>query len=275
MGGNTMGRRSTFMYGNLLPKDGKGMIGTGLGQTLSTGKAGVIEPTVIISSLTGETKIIDGLNVEFIYTPESEAPSEMMFYFSDLKAFCQAENITHTFHNLYTLRGAKVRDGQKWSSYIDLCIAKWGDKIDVAFAPHHWPTWGNEVIAEFMKKQRDLYRFTHDQTLRLANHGYTPKEIAETLSLPESIDRTFANRGYYGTMNHNIKAQYELYFGWFDGNPANLHPLPPVEAGKKYVEFMGGADAVLSNAKKSYDKGEYRWVAEVNVIKLRKIRLYT
>ncbi|MBL0709453.1 MAG: MBL fold metallo-hydrolase [Colwellia sp.] len=263
MAGNTMGRRSTYMYGNLLPKDEKGMIGSGLGQTLSTGKAGIIEPTVTISSLTGESKVIDGLNVEFIYTPGAEAPSEMMFYFSDLKAFCQAEIITHNFHNLYTLRGAKVRDGQKWSSYIDLALVKWGNDMDVSFGSHHWPTWENQSITKFLTKSRDLYRFTHDQTLRLANHGYTPKEISEMLVLPESIDKSFANRGYYGTMSHNIKAEYELYFGWFDGNPVNLHPLPPVAAGKKYIEFMGGANAVLLNAKKSYDQGEYRWVAEV------------
>ncbi len=251
------------MYGNLLQKDDKGMVGSGLGQTLSTGKAGIIEPTVIISSLEGITKTVDGLKVEFVYTPDAEAPSEMIFYFSDLKAFCQAEIITHNFHNLYTLRGAKVRDGQKWSSYIDLAMVKWGDDMTVSFGSHHWPTWGNKSIIKFLTKSRDLYRFTHDQTLRLANHGYTPKEISEMLKLPASIDKEFANRDYYGTMSHNIKAEYELYFGWFDGNPANLHPLPPVAAGKKYVEFMGGADAVLLNATKSYDKGEYRWVAEV------------
>lgn len=263
MGGNTMGRRASYMYGNLLAKDEKGTIGTGLGQTTSTGLAGVMEGTHTISSLEGENAIIDGLKVEFIYTPESEAPAEMMFYFPKYKAFCQAENINHTLHNLYTLRGAKVRDGQKWSHYIDLSIEKWGEKAEVAFAPHHWPTWGNDTIVEFMEKQRDMYRFLHDQTLRLANHGYTPKELSEMISLPEALDKTFANRGYYGSVSHDVKAQYELYFGWFDGNPANLHPLPPTEAGKKYVEFMGGADALLSNAMKSYNKGEYRWVAEV------------
>ncbi|MBL0708986.1 MAG: MBL fold metallo-hydrolase [Sulfurimonas sp.] len=263
MAGNAMGRRSTYMYGNLLKKDAKGMIGSGLGQTLSTGKAGIIDPTIIISSETGITKVVDGLNVEFVYTPEAEAPSEMIFYFTDLKTFCQAEIITHNFHNLYTLRGAKVRNGQKWSSYIDLALVKWGDDMEVSFGSHHWPTWGNKEITKFLEKARGLYRFTHDQTLRLANHGYTPKEISEMLKLPESLDKTFANRDYYGTMSHNIKAEYELYFGWFDGNPANLNPLPPVESGKKYVEFMGGADAVLLNAKKSYDKGEYRWVGEV------------
>lgn len=263
MGGNTMGRRASYMYGNLLKKDEKGMVGAGLGQTTSTGLAGVLEPTDIISSLTGESRMVDGIKVEFIYTPESEAPAEMMFYFPKYKALCTAENITHTLHNLYTLRGAKVRNGQKWSSYIDLCLQKWGDKSDVCFSPHHWPTWGTDNIVKYMSRQRDLYRYIHDQTLRLANEGYTPKEIAEMLKLPESLDKTFANRGYYGSVSHDVKAQYELYFGWFDGNPANLNPLPPSEAGKKYVEFMGGMDKLLEKAQKSYDNGEYRWVVEV------------
>ena len=263
MGGNCMGRRASYMYGNLLAKDQKGTVGTGLGQTTSTGLAGVIEPTVIISNLDGEKHIVDGLNVEFIYTPESEAPAEMMFFFEDYNAFCQAENINHTLHNLYTLRGAKVRNGQKWSSYIDKSLVKWGDKIQVSFAPHHWPTWGNDTIVKFMERQRDMYRFIHDQTLRLANEGYTPRELSDMISLPESLDKTFANRGYYGSVSHDVKAQYELYFGWFDGNPANLNPLTPAESGKRYVELAGGEDALLAKAKASYDKGEYRWVAEL------------
>ncbi len=263
MGGNCMGRRASYMYGNILAKDEKGTIGTGLGQTTSTGLPGVIDGTHTISSLKGESAIIDGIKVEFIYTPESEAPSEMMFYFPKYKAFCQAENINHTLHNLYTLRGAKVRDGQKWSHYIDLSIEKWGKDVEVAFAPHHWPTWGNDTIVKFMERQRDMYRFIHDQTLRLANQGYTPRELSDMIKLPESLDKTFANRGYYGTVSHDVKAQYELYFGWFDGNPANLNPLPPAESGKRYVELAGGADALLTKAKASYDKGEYRWVAEL------------
>jgi len=263
MGGNTMGRRASYMYGNLLPKDAKGTLGTGLGQTTSTGLSGIIDGTYKINKLSGEEKIVDGLKVEFIYTPESEAPAEMMFYFPELKAFCQSEDITHTLHNLYTLRGAQVRNGQKWSAYIDLALAKWGDDVQFSFASHHWPTWDNKNIKPYWEKQRDLYRFIHDQTLRLANEGYTPIEIAEMLKLPESLDKEFYSRGYYGTLSHDVRAQYQLYFGWFDGNPSNLNKLTPVDAGKKYVEFMGGADNLLSNAKKSYDKGEYRWVAEV------------
>lgn len=263
MGGNTMGRRASYMYGNILPKDEKGTLGSGLGQTTSSGLAGIFDGTVVINELKGVTKMVDGKKVEFIYTPESEAPAEMMFYFYDYKAFCQAEDLSHTLHNLYTLRGAQVRNGQKWSQYIDLALEKWGDDVQFSFGSHHWPTWDNQNIVPYWESQRDLYRFIHDQTLRLANEGNTPVEIAEMLKLPESLDKQFYNRGYYGSLSHNVRAQYQLYFGWFDGVPANLNKLTPEDGGKKYVEFMGGADALLKKAKESYDKGEYRWVAEV------------
>jgi len=263
MGGNTMGRRASYMYGNLLAKDAKGTLGSGLGQTTSTGLAGILDGTDIINQLDGESRIIDGVKVEFIYTPESEAPAEMMFYFPKYKSFCQAEDLSHTQHNLYTLRGAQVRNGQKWSKYIDMAIEKWGEDVTSSFGSHHWPTWENKTIAKYWTSQRDLYRFIHDQTLRLANNGYTPREIAEMLKLPESLNKNFENRGYYGSLSHNVRAQYQLYFGWFDGNPSNLHKLTPIDGGKKYVEFMGGAKNLLVNAQKSYDKGEYRWVAEV------------
>ena len=263
MAGNAMARRASYMFGNLLPKNGTGMIGSGLGQTTSVGLPGILKHTDTISSFEGESRTVDGVEIEFIYTPESEAPAEMMFYFPKMKAFCQAENINRTFHNLYTLRGAKVRNGQKWAQYIDLAIQKWGSEVETSFGSHHWPTWENKNIVEFWENQRDLYRFIHDQTIRLANKGFTPKEIAEQLKLPESLDKQFYNRGYYGSVSHNIKAQYQLYYGWFDGNPANLNPLPPTEVGHKYVELAGGAEALLQKAKDSFDKGEYRWVAEL------------
>jgi len=263
MAGNAMSRRAYYMYGNLLEKEVKGTYGSGLGPTTGYGIPGIFEASNIISSETGETKIIDGVKTEFIFTPESEAPAEMMFYFPEYKAMCQAENISHTLHNLYTLRGAQVRNGQKWSKYIDKTITKWGDVVEVSFGSHHWPTWGNNNINKFWVKQRDLYRFIHDQTLRLANQGYTPIEIADMLKLPESLRKEFYNRDYYGTVSHNAKAQYQLYFGWFDGNPSNLNPLPPSDAAKKYVQFMGGADQVIKKSLTSYNRGEYRWVAEV------------
>lgn len=263
MAGNAMSRRAYYMYGNLLAKDEKGTYGSGLGPTTGYGLPGIYEATNIISNEAGQTETVDGVKIEFIYTPESEAPAEMMFYFPEQKAMCQAENISHTLHNLYTLRGAQVRNGQKWSKYIDKTITKWGDKAEVSFGSHHWPIWGNAAINEYWEKQRDLYRYIHDQTLRLANQGNTPLEIAEMLKLPPSLDKEFYNRGYYGTVSHNAKAQYQLYFGWFDGNPSNLHPLPPAEAAKNYVEFMGGAEKLIQKSMESYKKGEYRWVAEV------------
>ncbi len=248
MAGNAMSRRAYYMYGNLLAKDEKGTYGSGLGPTTGYGLPGIYEATNIISNEAGQTETVDGVKIEFIYTPESEAPAEMMFYFPEQKAMCQAENISHTLHNLYTLRGAQVRNGQKWSKYIDKTITKWGDKAEVSFGSHHWPIWGNAAINEYWEKQRDLYRYIHDQTLRLANQGNTPLEIAEMLKLPPSLDKEFYNRGYYGTVSHNAKAQYQLYFGWFDGNPSNLHPLPPAEAAKNYVEFMGGAEKLIQKS---------------------------
>ncbi len=267
MAGNTMGRRASYMYGNILDKNQKGTLGTGLGQTTSTGMAGIMIETHIIDFDVKEEIDVDGLGINFIYTPEAEAPAEMMFYIPDHKAFCQAEEINHTLHNLYTLRGAKVRNGQKWSQYIDQVIQKWGDEVLYSFGSHHWPTWnearGGNKIKKYWENQRDLYRFIHDQTLRLANKGYTPIEIADTLQLPTAIDTVFANRGYYGTVSHNARAQYQLYFGWFDGNPANLNKLPPTEAGENYVEFMGGIDRILRKSVDKFNAGEYRFVAEV------------
>lgn len=263
LAGNAMARRASYMFGNLLAKNAKGNVGSGLAQTTASGLMGILPPTHSIGADNAGIKIIDGIEVDFLYTPDAEAPAEMMFYFPKYKTLCQAEIVNHTFHNLYTPRGAQVRNGQKWSKYIDQTIQKWGDDVEYSFGTHHWPTWGNKNINELWEKQRDLYRFTHDQTVRLANRGLTPKEIAETLKLPASLNQTFANRDYYGTLSHNIKAQYQLYYGWFDGNPANLNPLPPVAVGKKYVALAGGEAALLEKAQAGYEKGEYRWVAEL------------
>ena len=184
-----------------------------------------------------------------------------MIWLPQLKAFCTAEDMTHNMHNLQTLRGAKVRNGLLWSKAVDTAIERYGDQVEVSFSTHHWPTWGNERIVNYWEAQRDMYRYLHDQTLHLANRGLTPDEIAEEMKLPASLASQFNCRGYYGTLSHNVKAQYDLYFGWFDGNPAHLNPLPPSELGAKYVEAIGGADKVLEVAKASYAKGEYRWVA--------------
>lgn len=256
--GTTMGRRAVYMYGALLPKDEKGSVGSGLGQVNAYGKQSNVLPTIEIAR-TGEKLNIDGLEMEFIFAEATEAPTEIMIYLPQYKAFCTAEEMNHTLHNLLTLRGAQVRNGRNWSKTIDEAIRLYGDKVEVSFGTHHWPTWGNREIVTFWENQRDLYRYLYDQTLHLANKGYTPVEIAEMIKLPESLDKQFYNRGYYGTVSHNVKAQYQLYYGWFDGNPANLNPLPPSEQGKKYVEAMGGTKRVLEVARASYDAGEYRW----------------
>lgn len=260
--GNVMSRRASYMYGNLLPRDPKGQIGAGLGQTTSTGQATLIAPTDYVTA-TGQVMIVDGLEIEFQLTPDTEAPAEMNFLFPKERALCMAENCSHNMHNLYTLRGAQVRDAKAWAHYINEAIDIFAGRYDVIFASHHWPTWGNEAGTTFLKLQRDMYKFLHDETLRLANQGYTLLEIPENIELPPALLHAWCNRGYYGSINHNVKAVYQRYLGFFDGNPANLHPLPPEQAGRHYVEFMGGADALLAKARQSYAEGNYRWVAQV------------
>ncbi|MGE3292412.1 MAG: alkyl/aryl-sulfatase [Geminicoccaceae bacterium] len=262
MAGNAMSRRASYMYGNLLPPDPKGQVGAGLGTTTSAGTVTLIPPTDLITA-TGQKETIDGLTYEFLLAPGSEAPAEMLWYVEEKKAIEAAEDATHTLHNTYSLRGAKIREPLPWSKYLNQALLMWGDKAEVLFAQHHWPTWGNDQTRELLTKQRDLYRYINDETLRMVNQGMTMREVAEQLELPESLATFWANRGYYGSLYHDVAATYVLYLGWFDGNPATLHELPPVEASKRYVEFMGGADAVLQKARESYGKGDYRWVAEV------------
>jgi alkyl sulfatase BDS1-like metallo-beta-lactamase superfamily hydrolase len=262
MSGNAMSRRATYMYGNLLPADPRGKVGAGLGTTSSTGTVTLIPPTDLITE-TGQRETIDGLTYEFLMAPHAEAPAGMMWYIEEKQAIAAGEIANHTLHNTYSLRGAKIREPLPWSKYLNQAVMMWGDEAEVVFGQHHWPTWGNENVVEFLQKQRDLYRFINDETLRKANHGMTMREIAETFELPDSLGHYWSNRGYYGSIYHNVAATYVLYLGWFDGNPATLHELPPVEASEKYVDFMGGADAVLERARESFDAGEYRWVAQV------------
>lgn len=261
LAGIAMSRRATFMYGSNLERSPFGHVDSGLGKEPARGTFGVLPPTDIVDR-TPQAMEIDGVRFVFQYAPESEAPAELLFYLPDLKVLCGAELVSHTMHNLYTLRGAKVRDALKWSGYIDEAMELFGD-AEIVFASHHWPTWGNAAVMRYLSAQRDTYKFIHDQTLRLANAGLTPREIAERIELPESLRREFASRGYYGTVKHNAKGVYQWYFGWYDGNPAHLDPLPPVAEAVKYVEYMGGAAAVLEKARASYDAGDYRWVATV------------
>ncbi|WP_424630356.1 alkyl/aryl-sulfatase [Bradyrhizobium sp. SYSU BS000235] len=262
MAGTAMSRRASYMYGNLLKPDPKGQVGAGLGTTTSAGTVTLIAPTNIIKE-TGQKENIDGLTYEFLMAPGSEAPAEMMWFIEEKKAMEAAEDATHTLHNTYSLRGAKIREPLPWSKYLNQALTMWGDKIEVLFAQHHWPTWGKDKTTALLRSQRDLYRFINDETLRMVNQGMTMREIADAFKMPDSLANVWANRGYYGSVYHDVAATYVLYLGWFDGNPATLHQLPPVEGSKKYVEFMGGPSEVLNKAKAAYDKGEYRWVAQV------------
>ncbi|MBJ9836607.1 MBL fold metallo-hydrolase [Citrobacter freundii] len=262
MAGNAMSRRASYMYGNLLKPDAKGQVGAGLGTTTSAGTVTLIEPTNYITH-TGQKEVIDGLTYDFMMAPGSEAPSEMLWYVEEKGMIEAAEDVTHTLHNTYSLRGAKIRDPLAWSKYINDVIGRWGGKANIIIAQHHWPTWGNENVVKLMKSQRDMYRYINDQTLRMANKGLTRDEIAANFKLPSGLEKSWASRGYYGSVSHDVKATYVFYLGWFNGNPATLNELPPVDAAKKYVDYMGGADAIMQKAKTDYAQGNYRWVAQV------------
>jgi len=260
--GTAMGRRAAYMYGAKLRRGPDGQIGSGLGQTTSLGTVTLIPPNLEIAE-TGREEVVDGVRMVFQLTPGTEAPAEMNFHFPEHRVLCIAENATATMHNVLTLRGALVRDPRVWAHYLDESIELFGEETDVLFAGHHWPRWGRERIVEYLRRQRDLYAYIHDQTLRLLNRGLTGREIAEALELPPTLADEWHCRGYYGSLSHNVKAVYQRYMGWFDGNPAHLWEHPPAESAQRYVEYMGGAEAVLERARASFEEGDYRWVAEV------------
>jgi len=258
--GTAMARRAGYMYGAALAKGPQGQVGAGLGQTTSTGSPTILPPTLEITT-TGETHTVDGVEFEFQMAPGTEAPSEMHFYLPRYRALCMAENATHTLHNLLTLRGALVRDPHVWSQYLTEALERFGEEVEVVFASHHWPTWGNAEIREFLAIQRDLYGYLHDQTLRLLNQGYNGAEIAEMLELPPALEASWSTHGYYGSVSHNVKAIYQRYMGWFDGNPARLWPHPPQAQAERYVAAIGGVDRVVELAQQAFDAGDYRWAA--------------
>jgi alkyl sulfatase BDS1-like metallo-beta-lactamase superfamily hydrolase len=258
--GTAMARRAGYMYGAALDRGPMGQVGCGLGQTPSTGEVAIIVPTVDITT-TGETHTIDGVEIEFQMAPGTEAPAEMHFYFPKYRALCMAENATHNLHNLLTLRGALVRDPHGWAGYLTEAIDTFSDRADVVFASHHWPTWGKDRIVEFLSLQRDMYAYLHDQTLRQLNQGFTGIEIAESFQMPPALQKAWHTHGYYGSVSHNVKAVYQRYMGWFDGNPARLWAHPPEAIGPRYVEAMGGMDNVVNIAQQSFDKGDFRWTA--------------
>ncbi|QJW35009.1 MBL fold metallo-hydrolase [Cellulosimicrobium protaetiae] len=260
--GTAMNRRAGYMYGAALARGPQGGVGAGLGQTLSIGLVSLIAPTDLVTT-TGHEEVVDGVRMVFQMAPGTEAPSEMLIYLPDFRALCAAEDATHNLHNLLTLRGAVVRDPKAWSNYLTETIDLWGADVEVVFASHHWPTWGRERVVEFLSLQRDLYGYLHDQTLRLLNKGLTGPEIAEEMVLPPALENAWSTRGYYGSVSHNVKAIYQRYLGWFDGNPAHLWEHVPVERAKRYAKLAGGVDALVANAREAFDAGDYRWAAEV------------
>jgi len=269
--GPAMTRRAMFMYGKRLERDERGHVGTGLGKGPAFGTFGFAPATDLITG-TGTELTVDGVPMVFQIVSGSEAPAEFTFYLPEQKAFCGAELVSRNMHNIYTLRGAKVRDARLWSSFIDEAKTLFSD-ADVYFGSHHWPLWGQENIQEFLTVQRDTYKFIHDQTVRLMNRGATPREIADQLSLPPELNQAFHNQGYYGTVSHNAKAVYQHYLGWFTANPAQLNPLPESESARRYVQMMGGADKVLEKALQEFEaasdmsategRDTYRWLAEL------------
>jgi alkyl sulfatase BDS1-like metallo-beta-lactamase superfamily hydrolase len=260
--GTAMARRAGYMYGALLDRGPEGQVGSGLGQTTSLGTITLVPPTRDIDA-TGQEEVVDGVRFVFQLTPGTEAPAEMNFHLPQHRALCAADNVARSMHNILTPRGALVRDPRLWASYLDETIELFGADSEILFSGHHWPCWDRDRIVDLLEKQADLYRYLHDQTLRLLNRGHTGREIAELIELPPSLAGEWHCREYYGSTSHNVKAIYQRYMGWFDGNPAHLWEHPPVEQARRYVEFMGGADAVLEKARVSFEAGDYRWVAEV------------
>ncbi|HYB21857.1 MAG TPA: alkyl sulfatase dimerization domain-containing protein [Thermodesulfobacteriota bacterium] len=260
--GNAMIRRAQYQFGALLPKGERSQVDAGLGKTTSFGSVTLIPPTDVIKKSLDQ-RTVDGVDIIFQLASGAEAPAEFHMYYPQFKVLNMAENVSHNFHNLLPFRGAEVRDANAWARYINEALEMFGDQAEVVVMQHHWPIRGNDRVQNLLKKQRDLYKYVHDQSVRLLNHGYPPSEIAETLQLPPSLANEWHARGYYGTVSHNAKAIYQKYLGWYDANPANLNPLPPVEGGKKYIEYMGGAAAVIARARQDFKEGNYRWVAQV------------
>jgi alkyl sulfatase BDS1-like metallo-beta-lactamase superfamily hydrolase len=260
--GNAMSRRAHYQFGHLLPKGERGQVDTGLGKTVPRGSITLIAPTDVVAKDV-DRRVLDGVEIAFQLAPGSEAPAEFHMYFPQFKMLNLAENATHTFHNLLAFRGGEVRDPLAWSRYINEALAQFGGEAEVLLGQHHWPVWGRERLQSHLRKQRDLYKYVHDQTVRLMNQGYTATEIAEMLQVPASLAGDWHLRGYYGAVSHNVKAIYQRYLGWYDANPANLNPLPPSKSGKKFVEYMGGPAAVIARAREDFKQGNYRWVAQV------------
>ena len=260
--GNAMGRRAGYQYGTFLEASPTGKLSIGIGMGQSTGTVSYLAPNDIVTT-TGETRTVDGVDMEFQMTPGSEAPAEMNTWFPQFKALWVAENCTATLHNLYTLRGAEVRDGNAWANYLMETLARYGSQAQVTFQAHNWPHWGADFIRDYLTNTAALYKFIADQTLMYLNQGLTSNEIAHAIKLPAALEKNWYTRQYYGTVSHNAKAVYQKYMGWYDANPVHLAALPPAESAKKFVEYFGDVDAVLAKAAQDFEAGAYQWVAEV------------
>lgn len=260
--GAAMSRRATYQFGTFLPKGPTGQLSSGIGPAISAGTQTLVPPNVDVVR-TGQELVVDGVRLQFQVTPGTEAPAEMNIYLPDLKALCLAENGNATLHNVLTPRGALVRDAKAWADYLSESIRLYGDKSDVVFTSHAWPRWGKSVIADYLEKHRDLYKYLHDQSVRLMNDGYLPNEIANRLALPKALDDEWYNRGYYGTLSFNSRAVYQRYMGWYDANPVSLAPLEPADEAQRYVAMMGGPEKVLAAAREAYGKGDDRWAGEL------------
>jgi len=264
LAGNAMSRRAAYQYGATLGRNEHGIVDAALAKGLSYGEITYVKPDYELN-LNGEVEnlTIDGLEMIFLDASGTEAPSEMVTYIPPMQALWSGEVTYQGMHNIYTLRGAKVRDALKWSKKINQMISMWGGDVEVLFAAHSAPIWKNQEIVEFLKMQRDAYGFTHNQKLRLANNGYVLQDLGDKIYevMPESIQKTWHTNGYHGTYSHNARAVYNMYLGYFDMNPANLNPLPIKAESAKFVEYMGGADAILKKSTKDFANGDYRFVA--------------
>jgi alkyl sulfatase BDS1-like metallo-beta-lactamase superfamily hydrolase len=258
-----MSRRAQYAFGNLLDREPHQFVTLGAG--IGNGKHGMtisyISPTDPITQ-TGQTRTIAGLTFEFLYAPDTEAPEEMHIWIPELKALTCAENANHCLHNIQTLRGARTRDARNFARYLDETLERWGDQAEVHYGPHSWPVWGNDNIVQFLEDQRDMYKYIHDQSLRLANKGYTPLEAAEVIALPDELAHKWYNRQYHGTVHHDVRGVFTKELGMWDGDPVSLHPHIPVESAKRYVDLIG-ADAILDEGKRAFDEGDYRWATEI------------
>ena len=261
--GTAMSRRAMYAFGILLDPEPRQFVTLGAG--IGNGKRGLtisyLSPTDPITG-TGQVRSIAGLTFEFLYAPDTEAPEEMHIWIPELKALTCAENANHCLHNIQTLRGARTRDARNFARYLDETLERWGDQAEVHYGPHSWPVWGNENIVAFLEDQRDMYKYIHDQALRLANKGYTPLEAAEVIELPPELARKWHNRQYHGTVHHDVRGVFTKELGMWDGDPVSLHPHIPVETARRYVDLIG-AEKILEEGKRAIGDGDYRWAAQI------------